>query len=114
LNVTWNTPNGQLPDFTRCFENTALVWAPSLFLLFAAPLDIYFILSSKVKHVARSPLSVAKYGLTLVLSVAQLLILYFTFALNDWDMQIIYPVEYVAPLQRLLTYVLIHLKGKSS
>ena len=46
--LSWYTDD---PDLTPCFQKTILVWVPCLFLWVWAPLETYYILSSKTKGI---------------------------------------------------------------
>ncbi|KAI1286714.1 ATP-binding cassette sub-family C member 3 [Halotydeus destructor] len=45
-NITWNTEN---PDFTPCFHETALVWAPCAFLWLLSPFEFFRIRKTTIK-----------------------------------------------------------------
>ncbi|KAI1286896.1 ATP-binding cassette sub-family C member 3 [Halotydeus destructor] len=45
-NVTWYSES---PDFTPCFHETALVWAPCAFLWLLSPIEIYRIRTKRIK-----------------------------------------------------------------
>lgn len=45
---TWHTED---PFFTQCFELTILVWVPCVLFFVFAPLDIYYIKSSKYANI---------------------------------------------------------------
>uniref|UniRef100_A0A1B6DLV8 ABC transporter TMD0 domain-containing protein n=1 Tax=Clastoptera arizonana TaxID=38151 RepID=A0A1B6DLV8_9HEMI len=57
LNTTWYTDQ---PELTPCFEKTVLVWAPSIVLLIALPIEIYYIWSSKDKNIPWNWLNISK------------------------------------------------------
>ncbi|XP_021961754.1 multidrug resistance-associated protein 1 isoform X2 [Folsomia candida] len=103
---TWNTKNETTPDFTRCFENTALVWSPSLVLLFFAPVDIYHSHVSASRPIPRSSLSVLKYGFSLLLIIIQVLLILFQLINVGYVLDEIPVGEYLAPVVRLVTYIL--------
>lgn len=54
---TWETED---PDFTICFEKTALVWTPCVFLLCFAPLEVYYIAKSKSRDIPWNWLNISK------------------------------------------------------
>jgi len=72
--VTWNTTS---PDFTPCFEKTALTWGSCGFLWVFAGMDLFYSVTSRARDIPRSPLSVSKFMLTYVLIAAELAFLYF-------------------------------------
>ena len=41
VNVTWNPPPGEPPDFTGCFHKTVLVYVPCTILWLSSPIDFY-------------------------------------------------------------------------
>lgn len=98
--LTWNT---QDPDFTPCFLQTALVWAPFGFLLLFSPLDIYFARTSKYSNIPWGFHNISRV-LLVVLLVAH--------AVADvavgatWHSEIhLAPVHWVTPAIRLVMFV---------
>ncbi|KAI1286632.1 GTP pyrophosphokinase [Halotydeus destructor] len=78
--VTWYTDS---PDFTPCFHDTALVWAPCAFLWLSSPLEIYRIRSTKLS-VDRIPWTlIAMLKVVLAVSLAFLSSLEMPNALAD-------------------------------
>lgn len=56
--MTWVQTN---PDFTFCFKNTVLVWAPCLFLAIFTPLDLYRRSNSRYSDIPWSFLNITKF-----------------------------------------------------
>ncbi|KAK3912845.1 Canalicular multispecific organic anion transporter 2 [Frankliniella fusca] len=95
--LTWESDN---PDFTPCFEKTALAWTPCLFLFVFSPLEIFYIRSSTNGEVRWNWLNVSKLLLNaaaLVLSVVSLI----SAATNPDDA---FPVDYVTPVIRIISF----------
>lgn len=64
--MTWVQTN---PDFTFCFKNSVLIWAPCLYLAVFTPLDLYWRSSSRYSGIPWSFLNVSKV-LTIFLLIA--------------------------------------------
>ncbi|KAI1286762.1 Multidrug resistance-associated protein 1 [Halotydeus destructor] len=112
-NVTWYTES---PDFTPCFHDTALVWAPCAFLWLLSPFEIYRIRSTKLK-VDRIPWTlIAMLKIVLAISLAFLSSLEMMNALASVTERS--PVEYYTPAIKLATFsfatVLISLNRKKA
>lgn len=99
--MTWYTKD---PDFTPCFEKTALVWFPCIFLWVFLASDIYYSVTSRAKDVPRSALSIAKYTIAVLLIVEEAVRLVFAVSRQD-DGYIVYPVDIYTPLIKVATYV---------
>ncbi|XP_034253299.1 multidrug resistance-associated protein 1-like isoform X3 [Thrips palmi] len=99
---TWETED---PDFTKCFEKTALVWAPCVFLFVFAPLEAYYIVRSKNRDVPWNWLNISKLAITALLV-----------ALSIGDMGNaahrsgngleVYSVDFYTPLIKIATFLL--------
>ncbi|XP_055990712.1 multidrug resistance-associated protein 1 [Sorex fumeus] len=63
-NVTWNTSN---PDFTKCFQNTALAWAPCLYLWACFPCYFLYLSRHDRGYIQMTHLNKAKTALGLLL-----------------------------------------------
>lgn len=101
---TWYTVD---PDFTPCFEQTVLVWAPCAFLWLFSIFDFYYLKASLDKDIPWNKLNISKLILTLGLLV--LTAVDFIMALvkkgNDETADIIYPVEIWTPVIKFATFV---------
>uniref|UniRef100_A0A8D8XGU9 ABC-type glutathione-S-conjugate transporter n=2 Tax=Cacopsylla melanoneura TaxID=428564 RepID=A0A8D8XGU9_9HEMI len=100
-NLTWDTPNGTLPELTPCFESTVLVWTPCLFLWLFSPLEAYYLINSKFRDIPWNLFNRSKLLFTSVLILISLL---------DFGHAIIYggyTVSYLTPLIKLLTFILL-------
>ncbi|XP_063286386.1 multidrug resistance-associated protein 1-like [Pelobates fuscus] len=56
-NITWYTEN---PDFTKCFQNTVLVWIPCIYLWFCLPIYAVYLQHNDKGYIRMSHLSKAK------------------------------------------------------
>ncbi|KAF8763126.1 Multidrug resistance-associated protein 1 like [Argiope bruennichi] len=65
-NLLWNSTN---PDLTPCFEKTALVWTPCLFLWLFGPLECYFQRKSSYKPLPWTGANIIRMVLSLILSI---------------------------------------------
>lgn len=61
-NVTWYTDH---PDFTRCFQLSALVWGPCAFLWVFSLMEIFYIRSSKNRDIPLGFLSISKLAINI-------------------------------------------------
>ncbi|KAE8736542.1 ABC-transporter, subfamily C member 17, partial [Frankliniella occidentalis] len=94
---TWEAAS---PDFTPCFEKTALAWTPCLFLFAFSPLEVHYIRSSANGEVRWNWLNASKLALTtlaLVVSVVSL-----GGAIGDPAGA--FPVDYVTPAVRIVSF----------
>lgn len=62
----WHTDN---PDFTECFKQTILVWAPCAFLVILSPLDLYQRFNSRYADIPWSIVNISKFVTTFLLIV---------------------------------------------
>ncbi|KAK8778644.1 hypothetical protein V5799_020015 [Amblyomma americanum] len=100
--VTWNTDT---PDFTPCFQETALLWAPCLFLWLTSAFDIVAFKRSRNPPLPWTFLNIAKVLLSLLLILVS--VLEIAQALTRYaEGQIVFSVEYYAPVIRMATFVL--------
>ncbi|KAG1691095.1 Canalicular multispecific organic anion transporter 2 [Nymphon striatum] len=61
LNLTWHTEN---PDFTDCFQNTALVWIPVAFLFIVTPYELWMQSVSRVSNIPWNSINILKLNST--------------------------------------------------
>lgn len=100
VNVTWNTEN---PDFTICFQKTALVWLPCAFLWLFSFLEIFYIKNSFNRNVPYGFLNISKLALTgclILLSIVDLVV-----AIIDNENGDIHAVDYYTPAIKIATFV---------
>jgi ATP-binding cassette subfamily C (CFTR/MRP) protein 1 len=105
-NLTWYTDN---PDFTVCFQQTALIYVPSLALLLLTPLQFRVLSQSRDRNVPWSILNILRFSLNAILTVLCLVDLGYTveaFASNREDDVYAYSVFIVANVVRIATFVL--------
>ncbi|CAM1308462.1 ABCC2 (predicted) [Pycnogonum litorale] len=101
LEVTWNTDT---PDFTECFQNTALVWVPFAILCIFLPYEIHCIARSKNKGCIRWNIhnicNLILTSLILILTIASLILhisyIELGFSPAEWLRFAILTVEYLA------------------
>lgn len=100
--LTWDA---ERPDFTPCFQETVLVWAPCLFLWLTSGFDVVAFKRSRNPPLPWTFLNIAKVLLSLVLIVVS--VVEISQALTRYaEGQIVFPVEYYAPVIRMVTFVL--------
>nr|XP_048721612.1 multidrug resistance-associated protein 1 isoform X1 [Caretta caretta] len=63
-NLTWHTEN---PDFTKCFQNTVLVWVPCIYLWVCFPIYFLYLRHHDRGYIQMSHLNKAKTALGLLL-----------------------------------------------
>ncbi|XP_014278696.1 multidrug resistance-associated protein 1 isoform X2 [Halyomorpha halys] len=98
-NVTWFTES---PRFTQCFEKTALVCTPCIFLWVFASVDIYFTLSSKTKDIPwnwRSKLKLVFISVLIIICLFDLLS-------NILKINEVFPADIFIPLFKIISLVL--------
>lgn len=100
LNVTWYTDN---PDFTPCFQQTALVWFPCAFLWLFTPLEIVYIKNSVNRNVPYGFLNTSKLIITGALIILSIIDLAIAVIFNGKGT--LYPVLYVTPVIKIATFV---------
>ncbi|KAJ1525343.1 hypothetical protein ONE63_010161 [Megalurothrips usitatus] len=99
----WNETqiwSAEEPDFTPCFEKTALAWTPCLFLWLLTPLEVHYIRTSPNGPIRWNWINRVKLALTVLSLVLALVSL--GNSIGDQDRA--YPVDYVTPLIRILSY----------
>ncbi|XP_017652829.1 multidrug resistance-associated protein 1 [Nannospalax galili] len=75
-NVTWNTSN---PDFTKCFQNTALAWLPCVYLWACFPLYFLYLSRHDRGYIQMTHLNKAKTALGLLLWIVCWADLFYSF-----------------------------------
>ncbi|XP_018091823.1 multidrug resistance-associated protein 1 isoform X2 [Xenopus laevis] len=116
-NLTWYTEN---PDFTKCFQNTVLIWIPCIYLWLCLPFYFVYLRQNDQGYIQMSHLNKAKTAIGFILWLACWADLFYSF----WERsQSIYraPVYVVSPtvlgITMLLATFLIQyerIKGKQS
>lgn len=106
-NLTWYTDD---PDFTPCFQRTALVWLPCGFLWLFALLDVFYIKNSINRNIPWGFLNATKLILTgglILLSLVDLIVV-----IVNQDDKAVFPVDFYVPVIKIATFVSIqmHLK----
>ncbi|XP_075422205.1 multidrug resistance-associated protein 1-like isoform X2 [Ascaphus truei] len=92
-NVSWHTQN---PDFTKCFQNTVLVWIPCVYLWACFPFYLFYLQRNDQGYIQMSHLSKAKTAIGFILWIVCWADLFYSF----WERsQNIYraPVFVVSP-----------------
>ncbi|XP_073071630.1 multidrug resistance-associated protein 1 isoform X5 [Manis javanica] len=111
-NVTWNTSN---PDFTKCFQNTALVWVPCLYLWVCAPFYFLYLSHHDQGYIQMTHLNKAKTALGFLLWIICWADLFYSFWERSWG-KFLAPVFLVSPtllgITMLLATFLIQLERK--
>lgn len=99
MNTTWYTDT---PDFTRCFQLSALVWGPCAFLWICSLMEIFYIRASKNRDIPLGFLNVSKMSINLglVLLSAVDLIMALTKDYSD-----IYSVHLYTPAIKIASFV---------
>ncbi|KAK4875040.1 hypothetical protein RN001_011462 [Aquatica leii] len=100
--ITWDSDN---PDFTKCFEETVLVWIPCIFLWIFAGLDVYYIKCSQNKNIPWNFFNISKLALIFVLITLTLIDLLSLIKAIE-SSHIIYNVQICTPIIKILTWVL--------
>lgn len=96
----WNTDN---PQFTTCFEQTALVWIPCVFLLIFTPFELYYIKISKYANIPWSFLSISRLLISIILiglSVSDLV-----YGIISKGSPGVYNVHIITPIIKMVTFV---------
>uniref|UniRef100_A0A8C5L1S6 Multidrug resistance-associated protein 1 n=1 Tax=Jaculus jaculus TaxID=51337 RepID=A0A8C5L1S6_JACJA len=75
-NVTWHTSN---PDFTKCFQNTALVWVPCLYLWACFPFYFLYLSRHDRGYIQMTHLNKTKTALGLLLWIVCWTDLFYSF-----------------------------------
>ncbi|KAI8125136.1 Multidrug resistance-associated protein 1 [Lucilia cuprina] len=105
-NETWYTVD---PDFTPCFEQTVLVWAPCAFLWLFSIFDFYYLKASLDKNIPWNKLNISKLLLTLSLLVLTAVdfIMAMVYKADNDTADLIYPVHIWTPVIKFATFILI-------
>ncbi|KAE8579699.1 hypothetical protein XENTR_v10024156 [Xenopus tropicalis] len=101
-NLTWYTEN---PDFTKCFQNTVLIWIPCIYLWFCLPFYFVYLRKNDQGYIQMSHLNKAKTAIGFILWLACWADLFYSF----WERsQSIYraPVYVVSPTVLGITMLL--------
>lgn len=98
----WNPKlvHSEHPDFTTCFQQTFVLWAPCAVVWFVAPLWTYMLTRKVERKIKVSWLHVLKILTTLALIAIEVYNLTQAFLLD------LYPVYYMTPLILIVTYVI--------
>eukprot|EP00102_Acyrthosiphon_pisum_P020986 XP_016658196.1 PREDICTED: multidrug resistance-associated protein 1 isoform X2 [Acyrthosiphon pisum] len=99
-NTSWNTTD---PDVTLCFEKTALVWSPCLFLWLFCPLEVYYLVHSRYRDIPWNWLNLAKLGGAAILCLLSIIDLAYAIIQYSSGMPI-YSVDFYTPLVKLITF----------
>ncbi|XP_031616914.1 multidrug resistance-associated protein 1 isoform X6 [Contarinia nasturtii] len=99
--LTWDTDT---PDFTECFQKTALIWLPCAFLWLFTPLEIFYMKNSINRNIPYGFANVCKLLLTgalIILSIIDLVIV-----VVNGEKQKLAPVDYYTPAIKIATFTL--------
>ncbi|OQV17406.1 Multidrug resistance-associated protein 1 [Hypsibius exemplaris] len=102
--VTWHTDR---PDLTECFQQTALIWVPCLFLWSMLPHQLYRSLQGRFKLQRWTWISVAKMTFSLILTtLAVAEVSYVAYQWNKIGRDTLPDVDVIAPLLKAATFLL--------
>ncbi|XP_067948314.1 multidrug resistance-associated protein 1-like isoform X2 [Watersipora subatra] len=108
-NLSWNTENGSLPDFTRCFQETIASWVPCGFFWICLPFYLYYLSTENKDYVQKASVFTATKSI-LALLLAALALFDFGFSVavrfynKDWTSPLyISPAAYVSAMLELVT-----------
>lgn len=101
-NLTWHSDN---PEFTKCFENTVLIWIPCIFVCIFCPQEIYYIKTSKERNITWNIFNISKALATGLLIVLKLVDIGMTANKSSLNADV-HSVDYVSPAIQILTFVL--------
>ncbi|XP_033236615.1 multidrug resistance-associated protein 1 isoform X21 [Drosophila pseudoobscura] len=102
---TWYTNN---PDFTPCFEQTALVWMPCAFYWAFVVFDFYYLKASLDRNIPWNKLSVSKMLVNLGLLVITALDLIMALVKKGGDSELpLYDLDVWGPIIKFVTFLLI-------
>nr|XP_020037160.1 multidrug resistance-associated protein 1 isoform X1 [Castor canadensis] len=111
-NVTWYTSN---PDFTKCFQNTVLVWVPCLYLWACFPFYFLYLSRHDRGYIQMTHLNKTKTALGFLLWVVCWADLFYSFWERSWGV-LLAPVLLVSPtllgITMLLATLLIQLERR--
>lgn len=99
-NLTWNTTD---PDFTPCFLNTVLVYAPCIFLAVLAPLDIHYARNSKYSNIPWSWSNCTRLLLNVLLMAIAVADIVMAATWENADE--LFDVHLVTPAVKIITFV---------
>ncbi|XP_034128605.1 multidrug resistance-associated protein 1 isoform X17 [Drosophila guanche] len=103
--VTWYTNN---PDFTPCFEQTALVWAPCAFYWLFVVFDFYYLKASLDRNIPWNKLNVTKLLVNIGLLVINALDLIMALVKKGGDSELpLYDLDVWGPIIKFATFLLI-------
>ncbi|XP_019521622.1 PREDICTED: multidrug resistance-associated protein 1 [Hipposideros armiger] len=110
--VTWNTSN---PDFTKCFQNTILVWVPCFYLWVCFPFYFLYLSHHDRGYIQMTHLNKAKTALGVLLWLVCWADLFYSFWERSWG-EFPAPVFLVSPtflgITMLLATFLIQLERR--
>ncbi|XP_067949894.1 multidrug resistance-associated protein 1-like [Watersipora subatra] len=107
--LTWNTVNGAIPDFTRCFNETLVSWIPCGFFWICLPFYLYYLSTEKKDYVQKlSAFSATKSVIALILTALSLFELGYAVAVRfynrNWTSPLYAsPATYVSAILELIT-----------
>ncbi|XP_064537337.1 multidrug resistance-associated protein 1 isoform X6 [Drosophila montana] len=104
-NETWWTTD---PDFTPCFEQTVLVWAPCAFFWLFMLFDFWYLKASLDKNIPWNRLNISKLLVNVGLLVVTALDLIMAFVKKGGDSELpLYGVDIWTPVIKLLTFLMV-------
>ncbi|KRF85619.1 multidrug resistance-associated protein 1 isoform X9 [Drosophila virilis] len=104
-NETWWTTD---PDFTPCFEQTVLVWAPCAFFWLFMLFDFWYLKASLDKNIPWNRLNISKLLINVGLLVVTALDLIMSFVKKGGDSELpLYGVDIWTPIIKLLTFLMV-------
>ncbi|XP_005872114.1 PREDICTED: multidrug resistance-associated protein 1 [Myotis brandtii] len=80
-NITWHTSN---PDFTKCFQNTVLVWVPCFYLWASFPFYFLYLSHHDRGYIQMTHLNKAKTALGFLLWIVCWADLFYSFWERNW------------------------------
>ncbi|XP_030238826.1 multidrug resistance-associated protein 1 isoform X11 [Drosophila navojoa] len=103
-NATWWTVD---PDFTICFEQTVLVWAPCAFFWAFVLIDFWYLKASLDRNIPWNKLNIGKVLFNVGLIVITALDLIMVFVKKGEADIPIYPVDIWTPVIKLATFIML-------
>ncbi|KAM9779656.1 multidrug resistance-associated protein 1-like [Neosynchiropus ocellatus] len=100
---TWLTSS---PNFTPCFQNTALVWIPCLYLWLCAPIYLVYLRHSSRGYIRMSHLNKARTAVGALLWIVCWADLFYSFWERNHSSSVPAPVYFVSPTLLGLTMLL--------
>ncbi|XP_053069306.1 multidrug resistance-associated protein 1 isoform X4 [Acinonyx jubatus] len=100
--VTWNTSN---PDFTKCFQNTVLVWVPCSYLWVCFPFYFLYLCHHDRGYIQMTYLNKTKTALGFLLWIVCWADLFYSFWERSWG-KFLAPVFLVSPTLLGITMLL--------